>query len=496
MSNKKTFQNEIAVTNNVETPKITMPPVQPGGTDSVISFVDSSGIELDSLRYVAGTGFVLSGDLVVEGTTTTVESTEVTIADRILTLNTGGGAGLGIDGAGSGIEIDRGGADPTGWVFNNYNSGTVLFWGPSGTATKTIGNINEINFIGVSPTDVVLRIVSESGGGGLKLPTGLSTERDSTIISPEDGTLTFNTTTNTFQGYVGSWRNFATFAEGDGGFLPLAGGTMSGDIVFDTDGSFDQTRAIFLASSATRPVVTFNGDLTTGMYSPAFGLVSISISGAEKGTWSSNGLEMNGFIQDPTDPTSGNQVGDRDYNDDRYLQRDGSNTITGTILPASAVDFGSSGAKFGTMYATTFDGTATSALYADLAERYAADMTLEPGTVVVFGGECEITQSTQAYDKKVAGVISTQPGYMLNAEAGHESNRDMTHPYLALSGRVPCKVIGKVEKGDLLTTSDKPGYAQVATIDSFDKIGTVFAKALESKDGIKPGVIEVMIAHS
>lgn len=494
MSNRKTVQGELAATELMETPLITMVPVQPGGTQSIIRFVDAGGTELDTIRYISGTGVVISGDLTVKGTTTTVDSTVVTIADRILTLNSGGGPTLGVGDSGAGIEIDRGGADPAGWVFNDFMGGTVLFWGPSGTATQTLGNINEINFVGLEAGDAVLRIVNPEGGGGLQLPAGDSTQRDSSMILPGNGTIMFNTGSQEFQGYIGEWRNFATVAGGSNGFLPLEGGTMSGDIIFGLNGT-DPSRSVYLPSMPGHPTLTFDGDLTTGLYSSGPGTVSIGSNGTAIGTWDSQGLSMNGYIADPNDPTAGNQVGDRDYNDERYLQRDGSNTITGTIVPDGTHDFGSPVSKFGTVYATTFDGTATSALYADVAERYAADMTLESGTVVVFGGEAEITQSSRGYDTRVAGVISTQPGYMLNAQAGGD-NRDQTHPYLALTGRVPCKVVGKVEKGDLLTTSDTPGHAQVAVIDSLHKIGSVFAKALESKAGIKPGIIEVMITHS
>ena len=75
------------------------------------------------------------------------------------------------------------------------------------------------------------------------------------------------------------------------------------------------------------------------------------------------------------------------------------------------------------------------ATYADLAERYEADSEYEPGTVVVFGGDKEITTTDVDADYRVAGVISTDPGLKLNSSAGD----DKTHPYLALRGRAPVK---------------------------------------------------------
>jgi len=138
----------------------------------------------------------------------------------------------------------------------------------------------------------------------------------------------------------------------------------------------------------------------------------------------------------------------------------------------------------GNFAAGTITATATSAQYADLAERYGSDAQYDAGTVVVFGGDKEITMSSAAYDHKVAGVISSAPAYMMNAEAGD----DATHPFVALTGRVPCKVTGTVRKGDLLCTSDVAGHAMAGEA----KCGHMIGKALEDFDG-ETGVIEVLV---
>jgi hypothetical protein len=128
---------------------------------------------------------------------------------------------------------------------------------------------------------------------------------------------------------------------------------------------------------------------------------------------------------------------------------------------------------------------ASSALYADLAERYEADAVYEAGTVLVIGGEKEVTITAIYADTRVAGIVSKNPAYMMNSEAG----TDETHPYIALKGRVPCKVIGPIKKGDLLVTSAHPGYACVGQSVSS---GAVIGKALENKsEGF--GVIEVLV---
>ena len=130
--------------------------------------------------------------------------------------------------------------------------------------------------------------------------------------------------------------------------------------------------------------------------------------------------------------------------------------------------------------------TATAARYADLAERYEADKMYLPATVVVVGGEKEITTTNLPADPKVAGVISHTPAYMMNCEAGDDS----THPYVALKGRVKCKVYGTIKKGDLLVTSKHPGYA--CSFVEGDHPRAVFAIALESFDG-EFGIIEVKV---
>lgn len=140
----------------------------------------------------------------------------------------------------------------------------------------------------------------------------------------------------------------------------------------------------------------------------------------------------------------------------------------------------------GTLKATIFDGVATRARYADLAERYAADKYYSPGTVVVIGGEKEITISTSRANPAVAGVISQNPAYMMNSQAGP----DETHPYVALKGRVICKVRGKIRKGDRLVTGFKAGHAEAWQ--EGDDPNSVFAKALENFDGVQ-GLIEVKI---
>jgi hypothetical protein len=128
---------------------------------------------------------------------------------------------------------------------------------------------------------------------------------------------------------------------------------------------------------------------------------------------------------------------------------------------------------------------ATSALYADLAEKYVADAEYAPGTVVVFGGDKEVTVSSTDADRAVAGVVSTNPSYIMNA--GLEAEHVAT---VALTGRVPCRVTGTVRKGDLMVSA---GHG-LARAEADPRVGTVIGKALENYEGTE-GVIEVVVGR-
>jgi hypothetical protein len=140
----------------------------------------------------------------------------------------------------------------------------------------------------------------------------------------------------------------------------------------------------------------------------------------------------------------------------------------------------------GDLYANLFQGTATSARYADLAEYYASDVEYEPGTVLIFGGDAEVTVSKLHSDTRLAGVVTTNPGFIMNQDLTG------TRVCIALQGRVPVKVVGIVKKGDMLTTA---GIAGHATKSMNPAIGTIIGKALEDKLYSEAGVIEVAIGR-
>jgi hypothetical protein len=164
------------------------------------------------------------------------------------------------------------------------------------------------------------------------------------------------------------------------------------------------------------------------------------------------------------------------------------------ILNGQANGVGNIGNATG--YFNTVFAKATSAQYADLAEMYVADQSYEPGTVVVFGGAYEVEISATSHANHVAGVISTNPSYIMNA------GQQGTHvAAVALMGRVPTKVVGTIKPGDKIVTSSIPGVAQGLDLGQYEP-GCIIGKALQAhqptydKNGNEiVGTIEVVVGR-
>jgi hypothetical protein len=166
------------------------------------------------------------------------------------------------------------------------------------------------------------------------------------------------------------------------------------------------------------------------------------------------------------------------------LSVSGNVTFTSNIVPSANLiyNLGSPTAYWNNVY-----GTAIHAQYADLAERFEADMAYEPGTVVEIGGSAEITTASTDLSEDVFGVISTNAAYLMNSGAGS----DTTHPPIAVQGRVPVRVTGTIRKGDRLVSAGN-GIARAgkrSEITTWNVIG----RALEDKTTPGEGVIEAVV---
>ena len=230
--------------------------------------------------------------------------------------------------------------------------------------------------------------------------------------------------------------------------------------------------------------ISTNADLavaTSATFGGGYGSTGVSISSG--GNISTNGnVQVDGNLE-----VDGNvDLGNANTDTVTFTGR-----IDSNIEPDSTANnrnLGNSARKWNTVYATTFSGTATTAKYADLAENYLGDNDYDPGTVLVLGGEHEVTMCTSKSDTRVIGVVTTNPAHLMNSELKGE------HVVaVALTGRVPCKVIGQVAKGDMLVTSAVPGYA---IVNNTPGVGQVIGKAVGTKDDEYHGVVEVLVGKS
>ena len=159
------------------------------------------------------------------------------------------------------------------------------------------------------------------------------------------------------------------------------------------------------------------------------------------------------------------------------------NITVGNIFPTAnnVSNIGSATSKFRIIHAQ-----ATQAQYADLAEVYTSDQPYPAGTVVVFGGSAEVMQSHSSHDPRIAGVVSTDPAYLMNSTE--------TGVPVALQGRVPCRVLGPVAQGDRVVSSHIAGVAQA--LDPLEyQPGCIIGKALQAIDSTDISVIEVVVGR-
>jgi hypothetical protein len=282
----------------------------------------------------------------------------------------------------------------------------------------------------------------------------------------------------------------------------VAGGNVSGTVASATSAS-SATTAGSTSSSATfnnsgsgvASGTAFNGGTARTISYNTIGAPSTTGTNAS-GTWSIN---VTGSAGSATTATRAATVTTAAQPNITSVGTLSSLNVTGTTntgtIQSTTLTAGSSstaGSIIGDWTLTS--GSTLNATYADLAEKYTADEDYEAGTVVLFAGEAELTACGSPASHAVAGIITTNPAQVYNAECTAGEGEFVVE--LALIGRVPCKVIGPVHKGDLIVSSEAPGFGCAADLDNL-KVGTIIGKAITGYNGDTPdGVCEVLVGKN
>jgi hypothetical protein len=302
-------------------------------------------------------------------------------------------------------------------------AGHVMLVNYDGTST----NNNSYSIVGTTTTGEASRIVRTDSSGNIITSTGYISGTSVRVSGTR--VIDINTGTNNVQYYTPGAFNF----------LSTIGSSATDTVITVNGGTLDITATSTLLRSKT---------LSTG---------GTATSGTITGAWqlsSSSSLDV----------TLGSDFKTTKINA-------GSETTNGTIQG----------------YWSLTGASRLQATYADLAEYYEGDKDYKPGVVVVFGGDKEVTASGIMNDTRVAGVVTTNPAYIMNQE------QKGIKVCIALAGRVPCWVVGRVKKGDLLTTASTHGCAMKANNPT---LGSIIGKALEDKDSGEAGVIQIAVGRA
>ena len=356
---------------------------------------------------------------------------------------------------------------------NNFNGSAAATWEVDASSANTIGKI-------------VARDSTGSFAGG--------TITADQFIGPLIGNVTAISGTSTFYSLVANNIQGFTFSGLAAQASVLAPGRAINGVQFNGSQDIIVTAAAGTLSGATLASGVINSSLTSvgtlagvevtdaGATIGDAGEIHLFINGNAPTLAITNGLGFAITINDAFQ--TGDEASFEFISSSVALANGGTSDPTFVGDANSKCNIGLPGRTFGSVYADIFNGVATSAQYADLAENYTADAEYTPGTVLEFGGEFEVTVA-QDGTNRVAGVVTTNPAYLMN------SNCQGTYvAAVALQGRTPCKVRGHIRKGDMLISGGN-GFARTTQT---PQMGTVIGKALGDFDGIE-GIIEVAVGR-
>jgi hypothetical protein len=267
----------------------------------------------------------------------------------------------------------------------------------------------------------------------------------------------------------------------------------------------DDVIAIMSKDSAFTPGSAIPGWGSGQQVLPGLTMSTASASYLFQGTASEalllDGVAASGFLSSTSNDTTSGSLG---VLNDSGLTVGVDSDCRVTVNPAGNVTIANQTSNQNLLFSVNVAGTPTTALtifgangtvsgnqinanYADVAERFEADSIYDAGTVVELGGSAEITKVSAELSDKVFGVISTRAAYLMNSNAG----TDATHPPVAMTGRVPVKVVGSVAKGDRLVSAGN-GMARAARTGEATAFN-VIGRALTAKQDEAEGTVEAIV---
>jgi hypothetical protein len=361
---------------------------------------------------------------------------------------------------------------------SNFNGSSSVTWAVDASSSNVIGKIVARDSAGDFSAGTISANLIGNVSGNVTATSGTSTFNRVEATEFVGATLSGNSFSAT-RLQTGRTINGSLFDGTQNITVPVAADNITGTILAsNVVDSYLTTLGTLIGLN-----VSSAGYITMGGPSPLSAPMTIRLESGTIPYIKSNAGVLNIEVDDATQPTSSAYFSFASSSESLTLGGSNSPSLIPNIDSNS--NLGISTRKWNYVHSNYFVGTATSAQYADLAENYVADRNYDPGTVLEFGGEFEVTLADDSTNK-LAGVVTTHPAYLMN------SNCQGTHiAAIALQGRTPCKVKGNIKKGDMLISAGA-GYAKVSTNPS---IGTVIGKALSDFSG-DSGVIEVAVGRS
>ena len=442
---------------------------------STITVTNTNTADITGVGAGAGmTGGGTNGDVtlnVIGGNGITVAADEITTDDTYIKALFSGGTGITYSNGAISLT-------DTGYVTGVTAGSGLAGGGTSGTVTLTHADTSSQASVNNSGRTYIQDVTLDTYGHvtGLTSATETVVDTNTTYTAGTGLTLVGTEFRNSITQYTDALARGAVSVTDAGGDGSLAYNSTSGVITY-TGPSASQVRAHFSAGTG---INISSGSISTddsaiNIHNLSGYVANENIDHSSVTLTAGAGLTGGGTIASNRTFTVGAGSYITVNADDVAVQA----TVTNTSNMIVARD------ASGNFAAGTITATATQAQYADLAEKYEADADYEPGTVLIIGGDKEVTVTNQAGSYYAVGVVSTNPAYLMNAESNGVA--------VALRGRIPCKVVGKVTKGDVIVTSHTLGHGMVAGMYHTLSPLQIIGRSLENKTDVEPGVIEILV---